>query len=74
MSSRTVYVRLLNEAVDVWRPVEAVDEGHDVFRIVGPQTDADEEWEFPSGSLVRCTSKSIEGEEDGLVAYALVDS
>ena len=31
-----IYVELLDEGVAVWRPVEAVADGADAYRIVGP--------------------------------------
>jgi hypothetical protein len=55
----TVYVELLNEDVQVWRPVDAVrQEEENVFRITG-RAMADEEWAFPSGSLVRCEYREL---------------
>jgi hypothetical protein len=40
MTTRTVYVELLGEGVDVWRPVEAIADG--------------EAFVLPPGSRVRC--------------------
>lgn len=44
--SPTIYAALLDEAVDVWRPVEAVPESEDVYRIVSETPDG-ETWAFP---------------------------
>ena len=57
MPTRTIYVALLDEAVDVWRPVEAIEEqGH--YRL--PDTAPDgERWEFAPGSLVVCETRNL---------------
>lgn len=67
-----IYVRLLNEGVDVWRPVEAIREGSS-FRIVGPAPQPPfEEWEYPLGALVVCELQRLSG-GDCLVAIALTN-
>jgi hypothetical protein len=53
----TIYVALLDEDVDVWRPVEARREGG-FYRIVGPVPET-EKWAFDSGSLVRCEQREL---------------
>ena len=53
----TIYVYLLDENVDVWRPVEAEPVG-DAFRIVGEPPD-DEKWEFQPGEVVRCETRML---------------
>jgi hypothetical protein len=71
-SHERIYVRLLNEGVDVWRPVQAVREGADYFRSVGPTPQPEgEEWEFPLGSVVGARPFQFEGGNGGLVAEAL---
>jgi hypothetical protein len=68
-----IYIRLLNEGVDVWWPAEALPEGAGVFRVVGPSPQpSDEEWEFPLGTLVRCERRRLDDGADGLVAVAAV--
>jgi len=56
----TIYVYLLEEGVDDWRPVDAELVGPGVYRIVGtnahPET---EHWEFQTGELVRCEEKTL---------------
>ena len=66
MGSTKIFVRLLGEGVDCWRPVDAVEEGQR-YRIVGPAPGADEEWEFQIGEVVYCRSR-----EDQLIAIQLV--
>ena len=66
----TVYVRLLDEDVDVWRPVPATFEGSDVYRLSEQQPDG-ERWEFRPGSRVHCKRQALaDGEEAHLVARA----
>ena len=62
-----IYIKLLNEGVNAWRPVAAEKISQDVFRIVEPQK-SDEEWEFSSGKMVRCTTHMFADNKEGLVA------
>ncbi|HEX4186900.1 MAG TPA: hypothetical protein VHY83_03280 [Solirubrobacteraceae bacterium] len=57
-----IYVELLDEGVDVWRPVPAIPEGADVYRLPDKKP-ADETWAFPPGSRVRCEARLIDGGE-----------
>jgi hypothetical protein len=50
--TETIYVYLLDEGVDVWRPVEALVESVG-YRITGSEPEG-ENWQFKPGSLVRC--------------------
>lgn len=63
----TVYVYIENEAVDVWRPVEAEHVGLDTYLLIGPTPD-DEIWQFPPGSIVKCKMRQFEDGQSGLVA------
>jgi len=47
----TIFMPLLNEGTDVWRPVEAEALGNGRYRVMG-QASNDEEWAFPSGVTV----------------------
>lgn len=47
----TIYMPLLNEGTDVWRPVNAEDLGGGPYRIAEEASD-DEEWAFASGATV----------------------
>jgi hypothetical protein len=64
---RKLYVRLLGEGVEVWRPVRGLEETADVYRILSKPS-PDEEWEFASDSTVRCQYKTFSDGSDGLVA------
>ena len=66
----TIYLPLLNEGTDCWRPVEAIELGSDLFRIVS-QKPEDEEWPYRSGEVVRCRWRQFsEGEGWEAVAAA----
>jgi hypothetical protein len=65
-----VYMPLLNEATEVWRPVEATLMPDDTYRVEGPMEE-DEEWAFPPGTVVRCDWKTFSGGERGLTATSL---
>ena len=65
----TIFVALLDEGVDVWRPVQArpLDQGQ--FRIIGLEADIeDETWQFPAGSIVKCEKKLFGDGTSGMTA------
>ena len=65
----TIFVALLDEGVDVWRPVRARPLDHGLFRIVGVEADtSDETWQFPAGAIVRCEEKRFAAGTSGMVA------
>jgi hypothetical protein len=67
-----IYVRLLDEGVDVWRPVRASDLGGGLFRIdpsVVP--DDSETWEFPPGEVVVGALKKL---SDGTFLVAIASA
>jgi hypothetical protein len=55
----TILVRLLEESVDVWRPVCAEVLPGDVYEIQGPVPEG-EVWEFPPGTRVRCEGREFD--------------
>lgn len=61
-----IYVRLLNEGTEVYRPVEVESIDGKSFRICGTEP-PDEEWEFPPGSLVRVVNTKASSGDDILV-------
>jgi hypothetical protein len=70
MRQRTIYVALLDEGVDVWRPVEAEELRDSVYRIISENPNAeDERWEFPPRAIVRCEWRAL-SEGPCLVAVA----
>ena len=66
-----IYVELLDEGVEAWRPVAAIPEEGGIYRLPDEQ-DEDEAWAFPPGSRVRCETRKLSG---GMaqVASALAD-
>jgi hypothetical protein len=73
MSNKTtVYVALLDENVQAWRPVQAEHVGGDLYRLTGERPD-DEVWSFTPGDVVRCQIRTLAGDsarlEPVLVAY-----
>jgi hypothetical protein len=74
--SVTIYMALLDEGVEVWRPVGAEQVGPDLFVVAGPVPD-EEEWAYPPGSLVRCEPRQLSGDfgriETSLMAVELID-
>ncbi|PXW87826.1 hypothetical protein C8R34_10974 [Nitrosomonas sp. Nm84] len=58
-----LYVRLLNEGVEVFRPVSATQVAPNVFVLDGADSydPEDEEWEFPPGSRISTVERMMEG-------------
>jgi hypothetical protein len=50
----TIYVGLLEEGTDCWRPVQAERVASNTYRIVDQDIPDDELWEFQPGDLVYC--------------------
>ena len=72
-STQTIYIKLLNERVDVWRPVQAINEGKNICTIlpnINIYNPNDEEWQFNPGQTVKVRQ---EQHSDGIVwvAYTL---
>jgi len=68
--SDTIYVYLLDEGTDCWKPVSAEHLGNDVYRIISVNKDPeDERWEFGNGEVVRYRHRKLAG---GLRMLALV--
>jgi len=70
--AKTIYVRLLDEGTDVFRPVSAKSLGGDMYELITPHDydPEDEQWEFKPGSRVRAmVRQGNDGEY--LVAAAL---
>lgn len=65
----TIYIRLLNEGTEVYRPVHSIEKGNHLFEVLGKDIydPEDETWEFPPGSIVICEHQELSG-QDCLVA------
>jgi hypothetical protein len=66
-----LYVRLLDEGVEVWRPVRGIHWADDVYRILSEPREG-ERWEFASGTAVRCRPQTFPDGEEQLVAFEAV--
>ncbi len=62
-----IYVKLVDENVDAWRPTLAELVGDGAYRITGERPD-DENWEFDRGTLVRGQIHRFSDGSQGLVA------
>jgi hypothetical protein len=59
-----IYIKLLDEGVDVWRPTQGEMVSVLIFKVL-PTKNYDpenEHWEFPPGTIVRCEKKVIYGD------------
>lgn len=63
-----LYMPLLGEGTEVWRPVEAEPTIDGYYRIVGEVPD-EEAWTFAPGTIVRCEWRDL-GDDRALVAVA----
>ncbi|MBX9770728.1 MAG: hypothetical protein K2X29_05125 [Candidatus Obscuribacterales bacterium] len=64
----TVYVQLLNEGTDVWRPVPARRIDEHIYILAGADiyNPDNEEWEFPPGTCVRVEQRQL---KDGIQSH-----
>lgn len=66
---KTIFVKLLNEGIDVWKPVE-VEEINGHYKILSKNIDPDNEiWEFNQGDIVKVKSHKFSNGTKGLIAY-----
>jgi hypothetical protein len=60
----TIYVALLGEPAGTWRPVQAAPRADGVYAILSKNDDPEgEQWQFSSGSLVRCEPRTVDGQQ-----------
>lgn len=65
-----LYIALLDEDVDCWRPVAAEDLGSGLFRLAGAVPEG-EVWEYQPGEVVNALERVFADGEKGLVAIRL---
>jgi hypothetical protein len=53
-----IYIKLLDEDIDVWRPVEAKKLSTDIYQIIEENINASEHWEFNYHDVVKCIDKN----------------
>jgi hypothetical protein len=66
---KTIYMPLLKEGTDCWRPVRAAQITDDVFEIA-EEVPEDETWSFAAFSRVRCRDKVFADGRSGLAIFA----
>lgn len=71
-----VYVRLLEEGTEVFRPTNAVYISNEAFKLLPCEgyDPEDEKWEFLPGSIVRCEKRVLEGKEIMLAVKKIIMS
>ena len=67
MKKSEIYVSLLNEGINVWRPVSAEFISDNLYQILGEVPEG-EEWQFQPGEIVECKEAEL-SESKRLVAY-----
>ena len=69
-----IYVLLVNEPTEIWRPVEGVARGEHVYQIVSENSDPEgQTWQFVTGDTVRCELHTFMDGAKGWVAVEKVD-
>jgi hypothetical protein len=71
MVIKTIYIKLLNEGTDSWRPTSGEKIGENLYKVLSidnynPEI---EEWEFIPGTIVKCElqKKSDRGEPEEII-------
>ena len=67
-----VYVHLMNEGSDAWRPVPSRHMSGDMYVLGNVEGVISEEWEFAPGTLVKVAKRTFRNGASGLVAVAQV--
>lgn len=65
---KTIYMPLIGEGTECWRPVRATPISDEIFRVVD-RIPADGSWAFAPESRVRCRNHVFTNGETGLVAF-----
>lgn len=62
--SETIYMPLMDEGVDVWRPVLAKRLDDNRFLVVAQPYDRQaERWAYEPGTVVMCVQKGLDGQQ-----------
>ncbi len=63
-NTQTIYVELLDEGTDTWRPTEALILGNGLYQLLPtPNYDPEDEiWALLPGSIVRAAEKKLSGD------------
>ena len=69
-----IYVPLLDEGTEVWRPVEAIKIGEGIYRIVSDNQKPDDElWKYVTGDIVRCIRQMLSSGFESIVAIEKIE-
>ena len=71
--TESVYMPLLGEGTDVWRPVQARRLTDGALEIIGPMPE-DEAWAYPPGSLVNVGLRCFADGKEHRVATSAISS
>ncbi len=64
-----IYVAVVGETPTVWRPVEAIHVGGEIYEIASVNSNPDgQQWQFETGMRVRCTEHTFMDGKTGKVA------
>jgi len=66
----TIFVRLLDEVPDVWRPVSASRLGETTYQIAEQTVPEDEVWSFQPGDIVVAERRQGDADDQPLIAVA----
>jgi hypothetical protein len=64
----TIYLELLDEGTECWRPVQAEHIGGELYRIVDVKPEG-EVWPYLTGDTVKCKKHTFQDGIGGLLAY-----
>lgn len=64
-----IYMPLVGEGTDCWRPVRARRISEDIFEVTEKHIPSDESWKLAPSSRVRCRNRIFAGGEAGLEAF-----
>jgi hypothetical protein len=70
VAATRIFVKLLAEGTECWKPIDANAIGDGVFEVLGIVA-AGEAWDFAPGARVRCKPKKFADGSTGLVATQL---
>src|SRR5438552_6999989 len=65
----TIYMPLIGEGIECWRPVRAVPVSADIFEVANKLSE-NESWAFAPFFRVRCRNKVFADGQTGLVVFA----
>jgi hypothetical protein len=75
MTEKHIYVLLLDEGIDVWRPVRAIEVRPATFKIIELESpEVGETWQFHEGQEVVVQARHLNGDEVLVAVAALQES